>query len=310
MIKVKFLGTASGSPVSGLFPASALIEKDGKKLLVDVGEGIQYQLFKSGEGLRGLQTIFITHMHGDHVLGLPGLLMTLSLLNWNGELRIYGPAGLKEFVTSVLQATGSGEGVLNRTSFFDFNQDFAVGEMRIKPFRVRHRIEANGLLVNEADKPGRFDEAAALSLGVPRGPLWGQLQRGKTVEVGGKVVRPEQVLGPTRRGASLVYTGDAAPSEEITRLARGVDCLIHDAAFRKEDEEEAHQFGHSTWYDAVRAAKEAGARRLILFNFGGRMISSLDDVLASAKREFPETYLATDLSEFYVASAAEIDKAD
>lgn len=294
------MGTASGTPVSGLFPASVLVEKDGKKMLVDCGEGIQHQFFRSKEGLRGLSVIFITHMHGDHVLGLPGFLMSLSLLNWEGRIRIYGPERIRDLVEFTLEATLSGTQILDKFDFYANNSEFTVGDLNVKPFRVEHRVEAYGLKIEEADKPGKFNEEAAKELGIPRGPLWGQLQRGKKVHINGIEFTPEQVLGPARPGVKFVYTGDASPSEEIIRQARGTDCLVHDAAFPKGDEIAAHEFGHSTWYDAVKEAKEAGVNQLILFNFGGKAVSQLAQIELEVKKEFQNSYLAKDLWDFYV----------
>ncbi len=301
-IRIKFLGTASGTPISGLFPASALFEDNGKKLLIDCGEGIQYQLFRSGIGLRGLEAVLITHMHGDHVLGLPGFLMTLSLLRWEGKLVIYGPNELEEFVTFILKATHSGLEVLERTEFkkLDSCGTFSVGEMMVTPFPVRHRIRAFGAVIEERSKPGRFNVDMARKLGIPRGPLWGELQRGRSVVVNGIEFKPEQVLGPPRKGARVVYTGDSAPSESVIERARGADCLIHDAAFPKGDEEEAHAFGHSTWGDAVQAARTAGVRSLILFNFGGKAVSDMSKIESEARKEFQETYVAKDLWDYAV----------
>ncbi|MFQ1021164.1 ribonuclease Z [Tardisphaera saccharovorans] len=301
-IRIKFLGTASGTPISGLFPASALLEDNGKKLLIDCGEGIQYQLFRSGVGLRGLEAVLITHMHGDHVLGLPGFLMTLSLLRWDGKLVIYGPKELEGFVTFTLKITRSGLDVLERTEFKELDSagTFSVGDMMVTPFPVRHRIRAFGAVIEERSKPGRFNVDRARKLGIPRGPLWGELQRGRSVAINGVEFKPEQVLGPPRRGAKVVYTGDSAPSDSIIERAQGADCLIHDAAFPKGDEEEAHAFGHSTWGDAVQAARTAGVRSLILFNFGGKAVSNISKIGSEARKEFQETYVANDLWECVV----------
>jgi ribonuclease Z len=302
VIRVKFLGTASGTPVSGLFPASVLLEENGRKILIDCGEGIQYQLFRSGIGLRGLEAIIVTHMHGDHVLGLPGFLMTLSLLRWDRRLIIYGPRDLEGFIYFVLRGTYSGMDILENVSFqrIDQTSTFYVGGMAVAPFPAKHRIPSYGVVVEEKGKPGRFNVNRAMELGIPRGPLWGQLQRGKSLWIGGVEVRPEDVLGPPRRSAKLVYTGDSAPSQEIVERAKGADCLIHDAAFPKGEEQEAHAFGHSTWADAVQAAKSAGVRRLVLFNFGGKVVSDIEAIEGEARKEFKETYVARDLWEFEV----------
>ncbi|MDP7974851.1 MAG: ribonuclease Z [Thermoprotei archaeon] len=306
---VKFLGTASGAPVSGFFPSSMIVIKNGEKVLVDVGEGIQHQLFRSGIGLRGLHTIVITHMHGDHVMGLPGLLMSLSLLNADMSISIHGPREVKGFVEFVLDATRSGQDALGWTSFREIGQPFSVGEMSIRPFRVKHRIPSFGLVFQENQRPGRFLVEEALKLGVPRGPLWGKLQRGQAISLEGHVITPQQVLGPARKGAKLTFTGDAAPSEELVANARESDCLIHDAAFPPGDEEEAHRFGHSTWKDAINSAKEACVKKLVLYNFGGKTVSQLDELLAFAESQFPGVVLAKDMMELEVSVDDGFDRA-
>jgi len=273
-----------------------MLLRDGEQLVFDCGEGCQRQMVKAGIGLRKNLKIFITHMHADHVLGLAGMLMTMSLMGRQDPLDVFGPPGIARFVECLMEV-------------FGFNPDYEVNlhqvssgvicrgrGYRIEAFEVNHSVPSYGYALVEDDRPGKFDPKKALELGVPRGPLWKALQRGEAVNVGGRVVRPEDVMGPPRRGLKVVYTGDTAPTRSVIEVARGADLLIHDATFDDSLEELAREELHSTARQAAQVALEAGVKLLVLTHISPRY-EDTSQLLAQARSVFSNSLVAEDFME-------------
>lgn len=271
-LTIHFIGTGSGAPSLARGSPSILIRREGVGLLFDCGEATQLAMRRQGVRFRGLEAVFISHMHGDHVLGLPGLIMTLNLNTNLARLKVYGPRGIAGFLRCAFEST-----------FFQPKIEVEVGEIDRAPtptpvyrgsgFTVyavssNHVVPSLAYALIEDDRPGKFDVQRALELGVPRGRLWGELQRGRSVEVGGRVVTPEQVLGPRRRGRRIVYSGDTRPCEAVVELGRDADVFIHEATFMDDHLEEAIAGGHSTISEAVDVLKRSGCRLGVLTNIG------------------------------------------
>jgi ribonuclease Z len=263
--------------------------------LFDCGEGTQLQMRRAHTGFGRLTKIFISHLHGDHLAGLPGLLMTMALLSRDRPLEIFGPPGLKRFVQ-----------VARETFRFGHDYELTVQEIKgghidqgsdywVEARPMDHSIFALGYALVEKDRPGEFNLKQALELGVPEGPLFGRLQRGQAVTLeGGRIVRPPEVLGSPRKGRKFVHALDTRPCKAVIELSKDADLLVHDAMFAQDLEEDAQQMGHSTASQAARVAKEAGVRHLLLSHISQRYKE--EQVLLQEAREiFPRTTLARDL---------------
>ena len=252
-------------------------------------------MIHAGVGFHRKTKIFITHMHGDHVLGLPGLFQTMSLLDRKKELEIYGPPGIKGFVEAVKQ-----------TVQFTLTFPIEVFEIRDaglvceeKEYEVHgvwadHVIPDLAYALMEKPRPGRFYPERAKALGVPEGPLWSRLQRGSVVRLSnGRVVEPKDVMGPLRPGRKIIYTGDTRPSKSVVKLAEDADLLIHDATFDDELLEKALEDGHSTASQAAGVAKEAKVKRLVLIHVSARYRKP-DLLVEQARKIFPCVGVAED----------------
>jgi ribonuclease Z len=274
-LTVHFVGTGAGAPTLQRGAPAILIKREGEGFLFDCGEATQLALRKQGLGFRGLKAVFITHMHGDHVLGLPGLIMSLSLNANPDEIRVFGPVGLDEFLKQVFEKTGfepkfpllttEVESTLKPVSIFSSN-DYSVLAVS-----ADHTVPSLCYALIENPRPGEFIVERAVSLGVPKGPLWGKLQRGESVHISDKTILPKDVLGMPRRGRKIVYSGDTRPCNEVLEMGRGADLFIHESTMPDNGIEEAWMGGHSTVTQALRILQKAGCIRGVLTNFGQKI---------------------------------------
>src|SRR5437762_10049657 len=293
---VTFLGTGSGVPSLDRNLACVAVQRQGELFLFDCGEGAQIQYRRAGLGFGPLAAIVISHLHGDHVTGLMGLLMSLQMAERLEPLDLYGTPGLAEYVRCNRRALHtrfgyelrireeSGPALLRETE-----------QYRLLAAPLDHRLLCLGFRLEERPRPGRFDLQAARALGVPEGPQFGRLQRGEAVELpDGRAVSPEQVLGPSRPGAVLVYCTDTRPCAGAVELARGADLLIYEGTFDADMPAEARKKGHSTVAEAASIARDAGARDLVITHLSPRY-QDVSPLLAHARAIFPNTRIARDL---------------
>lgn len=290
-LDVVFLGTAASVPTAGRGLSSILVRRGGDRLLVDCGEGTQRQLMRS-TGLAELDLVFITHLHADHVLGLPGMLKTFAMRDRERPLHLVGPPGLERFMHDMGR-------VIGRLTY-----DIDVLELRsgvawqgedyvVEAVRTQHGIPSIGFLLDEDDRPGRFDVEAATALGVAPGADFGVLQRGGEVTAAdGRAVRAADVVGEDRLGRRVLYTGDTAPCHEVTDAAHEATLLVHEATFLDEDAERARMTGHSTARAAGRIAAEADVSMLVLTHVSTRYAPR--DLAGEARVEFPDAIVARD----------------
>jgi ribonuclease Z len=286
-LSIFFAGTAGSVPTARRGLPATLIRRGADKVLIDCGEGTQRQLIRS-VGLPDLTEVFLTHLHTDHWLGLPGMLKSFDLRDRTAPLTIFGPPGTKKLLDTV-QRTIFGR-VKYRLSVVDLEPDAIVefDGYEIHALRVRHRGEAYGYALIEEDRPGRFDAELAAKLGVAPGPDFGRLQRGETV--GG--VAPEQVVGQTRRGRKLVFSGDTSPCDMVRVAADGADVLVHEATFTSEERERALETGHTTARQAAELAAEAGVGLLALTHVSTRYAGG--EIRDEARAIFPRTEVPRD----------------
>ena len=282
-----FAGTGGSTPAAGRGLPALLVRRGGDRILIDCGEGTQRQLLRSA-GLVDVDSVFVTHFHADHWLGLPGMLKSLALREREQPLAVYGPPGLAELMGVMRIVYGR---LPFELSVVELEPGQAVPRdgYRIAPLRVQHGTrEAYGYALVEDERPGEFDPAAAERLGVSPGPDFGRLQQGHPV--GG--VAPEQVMGPPRQGRKLVVSGDTAPCEALAVAAHEADVLVHEATFLHEEAERARDTSHSTARQAAELARAAQVRLLALTHLSSRYAGG--EVLAEARAVFAVTDVPRD----------------
>ncbi len=263
-LSIFFAGTAGSVPSARRGLPATLVRRGGDQILIDCGEGTQRQLVRSC-GLADFSDVFLTHFHVDHWLGLPGLLKTFDLRDRDRPLTIYGPPGLNDLAGVMRRVYGR---VGYELAFEELEPGEAVRRdgYAIVPFHVRHRVTAYGYALVEDERPGRFEAELAERLGVTPGPDFGRLQRGETVNG----VAPKQVMGETRAGRKLVFSGDTAPCETLEVAAHGADVLVHESTFGAEETERAAKTVHSTATQAANIAREAGVGLLAMTHLSSR----------------------------------------
>ncbi len=292
---VVFLGTAGSVPTPQRSLPAIAIKRKNELILFDCGEGLQRQMIKAGVGFHRKTKVFITHMHGDHLLGLPGLLQTMSLMNREKKLEVYGPSGIEAFVKAIQETV---QFVLTFSVHVKEIEKSGVvceeKEYEVQAIWVDHSIPTLAYALVEKPRPGKFYPERANSLGVPEGPLWSKLQQGSVVELPDKrTVKPEDVLGPPRSGRKIVYTGDTKPTKNLVKFAKNADLLIHETTFDDELSERAQEEGHSTPSGAAETAKKAKAERLVLTHLSARY-KDTRLLLEQAKKIFSKVDVAED----------------
>jgi ribonuclease Z len=270
-MRVILLGTGAALPTPERQTSGTAVLYEGEMLLFDCGEGTQLQLRKAGLRHGRLSRVFITHMHGDHVIGIMGLLMTMELSGRERPIELYGPRALADYVATSTRLLSTG---FRYPIIFHEAQPGTVCQTdtyTIECLPLNHRIQTYGYAMQERDKPGTFDVTRAEALGIPKGPLYGRLQKGQSVTLpDGQPVYPHDVLGPSKRGRRIAYCLDTRPCAEAARLARDADLLLYDSTLAAGAEQDAEDKGHSTSRQAAVLAKEAGVKRLVLTHISSR----------------------------------------
>jgi ribonuclease Z len=301
-MRVTFLGTSGAVPTTRRNTSAVFVNREGDQLLFDCGEGTQRQMMRFNTGF-AVEHLFVTHIHGDHVLGIPGLVQTWDFNDREAPLAIHGPHGTRSKLESLVGATGNspsypvrihqvgpGDTVLDRE------------EYTVEAVETAHRTESIGYALVEADRKGRFDrEKAEEELGLPPGPKYSKLHDGQPVEHDGRTIEPEEVVGPSRPGRRLVYTGDTLPTDGVVAAAEDADLLVHDATFASDRAERAEQTAHSTARQAAEVARRAGAKRLALTHISTRYAGDCSPIESEAREQFDgEAFVAEDGQEIEV----------
>ncbi|WP_323172732.1 ribonuclease Z [Natrialba sp. PRR66] len=301
-LRVTFLGTAGAIPTTERNPSSIHVSRKGEELLFDAGEGTQRQMMRFGTGF-SVSQLFVTHLHGDHVLGIPGLLQTMAFNDREKPLAIHTPHGTRRQLKGLVNALN------NRPSFpvrisevGDGDVAYRADEFEIRAFGTDHDTNSVGYALVEDDRKGRFDRERAEELGVPAGPMFSRLHEGETVELeDGTVVKSEQVVGEPRPGRTIVYTGDTRPTAATVEVADEPDLLIHDATFAADRADRAAKTAHSTARQAAELASRAGADRLALMHLSSRYAGHTGDHLAEAREVFDgEVFVPADGDELEI----------
>jgi ribonuclease Z len=301
------LGTGSALPTKARHLSGTAVRRDGRVVLFDCGEGTQLQMAQAGLGRGRLDAVCITHLHGDHLYGLPGLLTTLALLGRTAPLTVVGPEALEGVLEAMpglqadrlpfeLRHVGLAEGFAHAVVYED---DHVTVEAR----PIEHRVFCAGYRYAEKARPGHVDGPAARAAGLTTGPQFEAVKRGEpAVLADGRTVSPEGLVGPARPGASFAYVLDTVPCATGVELARGVDLLLHEATFGDAFAERAAETGHSTARQAAGVARDAGAGRLLITHFSARY-GDVAALVAEAREVFPATEAATELAVYAVGAA-------
>ncbi|MBN1560054.1 ribonuclease Z [candidate division KSB1 bacterium] len=304
---VVLLGTGAAAPsLSRGLPALAIV-REGKIILCDCAEGTQLKLLQAGLSPAKVQTICISHLHGDHIFGLPGFLTSQQLFGRTASLTIYGPPGLADFVDMVATISkyelGYPLDVVELEP--DVTSEFKVQEFQVTSKNLRHSSPCLGYRFHESNKPGKFDEVKADALGIPFGPQRGQLQSGVVITVAGKTIYPCDVMAPPIAGRIITYCTDTRPCTAALELARQSDLLIHDSTFSDAYADRAAPTFHSTSREAAEIAAGAQAKKLILWHLSIRVHGEEElNLLTQAQQLFPNTVLPHDLDEIYLRRGA------
>ena len=287
-LRVTFLGTSAAVPTTERAPSAVFVNREGDDLLFDCGEGTQRQMMRFGTGF-GVSHLFVTHLHGDHVLGIPGLIQSWDFTDRDDPVAVHCPPNTRKHIESLIHAGGHQPSYPVRINEVQPGAVALSGEdYEVRAFRTEHRTRSQGYVLAEDDRKGRFDrEKAEEELEIPPGPAYGKLHRGESVELDdGRVIHPEQVVGEPRPGRKLVYTGDTRPLDSTARVAADADLLIHDATFASDETGRARSTGHSTAREAAEIAQEANARQLALTHISSRYAGDASRLADEARRVF------------------------
>jgi len=298
-MKLVFLGTSAAQPTPERGLTCICLEKEGEILMFDAGEGAQISYLKSGLGWNKKMKIFVTHLHGDHCIGILGLLQTMTLQNRIEPMEIYGPDGIEEFIAANIKVLNFG--LSFPVMITTVREGIIVNEKTytINSCEADHSITSYSYLFQEKDKPGRFFPDKAKELGVPEGELWHKLQTGQDIQVGDKIVKSSDVLGEKRPGKRIGISGDTRPTKKLEEFFKDCDYLSFDSTFSHELQDKALETHHSTAKEAADLAKKANVSNLILTHFSARY-NDESVLLEEAKTIHSSVIAAKDLLEIEI----------
>ncbi|QKN81066.1 ribonuclease Z [Scandinavium goeteborgense] len=302
-----FLGTSAGVPTRHRNMTSILLNLQQPTLsqmwLFDCGEGTQHQFLKTSHHPGKLDKIFITHLHGDHLFGLPGLLCSRSMQGNPSPLTIYGPKGIKEFVEMALRLSGSWTDYPLTVEEISAGEVFDDGLFKVTAYPLNHPVECYGYRIEQHDKPGPLDAQRLLADGIKAGPLFQQLKKGQTVEMpDGRIVNGQDYLGPSTPGVKLAIFGDTAPCPAALAMAKEVDVMVHETTLEHEMAEKANSRGHSSSIQTAELARDAHVGKLIITHVSSRYDwEGCQRLLAECRSVFEPCELAEDFRVFPLA---------
>lgn len=306
-MQITFLGTSSGVPTRSRNVSSIALRlaQRAEIWLFDCGEGTQHQLLRSDLKSSQIRRIFITHMHGDHIFGLMGLLASCGLAGNTERIDIYGPSGLEEYLHACRRYSQTHFSYPIQVHTVQPGLVFSEQDYSVFCAPLKHRVPAFGYRIQECDHTGRFDIQKAADLGIPSGPIYGRLKRGETVTLqDGRTFTGQDFCGPTEIGRKISYCTDTIYCPEAVELSKDVDVVIHESTFSHQEADLAYQRLHSTSTMAAQVAQAAGARKLFLTHFSPRYApnssTGLQDLLKEASAIFPQTELAYDFLDYQV----------
>ena len=299
-LDIIFLGTGGSWPTIKRNVTSIAIKRGSEVILFDCGEGTQRQFQKSKLSYMQISKLFITHFHGDHFLGIPGLVQTMQLNDRDKPLHIYGPEGIINLVTKLLSLG------YFRPNYKIIAHEICYGDIIdfddyiIKSLKVNHGIPSLAYCLEEKMRSGKFNKSKALKLGIPEGPLFSKLQKGKNIILDdGRKINPEMVLGLPRKGRKIVISGDTKYLKNMVDFSKEADILIHDSTFDSELEDTAKDYGHSTALQSAKIAKKAKVERLFLTHISPRYLDHRK-LEKEARSIFKNSFVAKDFQKIEV----------
>lgn len=297
-----FLGTGAGLPSKSRNVASLALmlnKERGASWLFDCGEGTQHQVLNCRIRPGKIEKIFISHLHGDHIFGLPGLLSSRSFQGGIDKVEIYGPKGIREYIDCSLNVSNSRLAYEIEVVEVSKGEIFNDGQFKVIAFEMDHVMESYGYRIEEADKPGALDREALSRFDIPKGPLFGELKAGKTITLdSGEVICGAEFLQEPKKGKVICVSGDTRKTSSALELAKDADWLVHESTFKRGQEENAQVYGHTTNVEAAEIARDAGVKNLILYHISSRFeAEEMEEFLYEAKEIFEQTTIVEDFDE-------------
>lgn len=292
MLDVCLLGTGGMMPLPYRWLTALMVRYNGSSLLIDCGEGTQIAIKEKGWSFKPIDVICFTHFHGDHISGLPGLLLTMGNADRTEPLTLIGPKGLERVVNALRVIAPELPFAIKCIEITEPMHTFEMNGYRLKAFRVNHNVTCYGYTM-EVDRAGKFDVERANASAIPQ-RFWGMLQKGETVEDGGNVYTPDMVLGPARKGIKLTYCTDTRPTESIRENAAGADLFICEGMYGEKDKQKkAREYKHMTFYEAAQLAKDAGVKEMWLTHYSPSLIKP-EEYMDEVRAIFPASVAAKD----------------
>ncbi|HIH29255.1 MAG TPA: ribonuclease Z [Thermoplasmata archaeon] len=299
-LRILFLGTGGSWPTVKRNVSSIAVKRGSEVILFDCGEGTQRQFQQSNLSYMQVSKIFITHFHGDHFLGLPGLIQTMQLNDRDKPLHLYGPKGMEELINQLLTLGYFRPSYRIIAHEISDGAEIEFDEYSVTALKVNHNVPAFAYRLNEFQRAGKFNKPKALKMGIPEGPLFSKLQKGQTITLpNGEKVTPDMILGPSRKGRTIVISGDTKPCEQMIGFSEDADILIHEGTFDSKLQDIAKEYGHTTAAQAAEIAKKAKVEKLYLVHISPRYLDFhvLED---EARSVFPHSYVPKDFQEVEV----------
>lgn len=292
MLDVCLLGTGGMMPLPYRWLTSLMVRYNGSSLLIDCGEGTQIAIKEKGWSFKPIDVICFTHYHGDHISGLPGLLLTMGNADRTKPLTLIGPKGLERVVNALRVIAPELPFQIKYMEITETEQTFELNGYRLKAFRVNHNVTCYGYTM-EIDRAGKFDVERAKEQEIPQ-KYWKHLQKGETIETGNGILTPDMVLGPPRKGLKLTYTTDTRPTNSIRENAKDSDLFICEGMYgEKEKAAKAVEYKHMTFYEAAHLAKDAQVKEMWLTHYSPSLIRP-EEYMETVRGIFPQAYPGKD----------------
>ena len=282
-MKLVFLGTSAAQPTERRGLSCICLENDGEILMFDAGEASQISYMKSGLGWNKKMKLFVTHLHGDHCVGILGLLQTMSMQKRTESLEIFGPKGIDEFLAANIKVLNFGLSFSILITIVKEGKIFEDKKFSMYAAKASHSITAFSYLFEEKDKPGKFNVEKAKELGIPEGKLWNKLQNGEEIINNKEIIKPVQVLGKKRPGKKIGISGDTMPTKELEEFFKECDYLVFDSTFLDEEKQKAQDTCHSTAKQAAQLGKNSNVKNLILTHFSARYKDEIGHLTEAGK---------------------------